>query len=61
MSEDSEGLVLSEWPCPHCGAELTEQRIVESLAGNIWHTSAITSANKFIALDLAIIPFLLVS
>ena len=53
MIEDSE--------CPHCGAALSEAAILTSFLENIAHTSAIASANKFIALDLAVVPFLLVN
>jgi hypothetical protein len=61
LKEDEEGLVLTDQPCPHCGVELTENRIRDTFAENLWHTSAVASANKFIAFDLAVIPFLIVS
>lgn len=62
IREDEDGaLVLTERECANCGADLTEQHIRDSLFENLFHTWAVTSANKFISFDLAIIPFMGVS
>jgi len=60
VDEDGD-LILTERQCPNCGVELTEQRIRDTLFENLFHTWAVTSANKFISFDLAIIPFMVVS
>jgi hypothetical protein len=60
IKRDENGeIALGERDCPHCGVFLDESQIATSLAQNFWHTAAITSANKLLAFDLAVIPFLL--
>ena len=54
-------LVFGERQCPKCGVELSETRLRESFSEHFLHTSAITSANKFVSFDLAVIPFMIVS
>lgn len=61
LQANDDGLVLDERPCPGCGTQLTEARILDSFVENFLHTSAITSANKFISFDLAVVPFMVVS
>ena len=51
-------LDLSERQCPKCRAEISRDKLASSFAENFSHTQAITSANKFLSLDLAVIPFL---
>jgi hypothetical protein len=58
ITKDENGLVLDERNCPKCGAEISQERLISSFAQNFIHTQAITSANKFISLDLAAVPFL---
>ena len=58
-SDGEGGPVFEAQTCPHCGTELTFESIYRTFFENISYTSAITSANKFISFDLAIIPFLL--
>lgn len=58
ITNDETGLVFDSRDCPKCGAEISEDRLISSFAQNFIHTQAITSANKFIALDLAVVPFL---
>lgn len=62
IKENEHGtLALESRECPKCGVEISEQRIYDTLLENLFHTSAITSANKFISFDLAVIPFMAVS
>ncbi len=58
-SDSDGGPVIERLDCPHCGCTLSETAILTSYVEHALHTSAIASANKFIALDLAIIPFLI--
>ena len=55
---EDEALDLNERECPKCGAQVSQERVLSSFAENIIHTQAITSANKFISLDLLVFPFL---
>ena len=59
-SAEDGSLVLDEQPCPKCGAELSDSQIFHRFLENLYHTGAITSANKFISFDLAVIPFMVV-
>lgn len=61
LRENEEGLIFEARKCEKCGIELSETRLIESFAQNFLHTAAITSANKFISFDLAVIPFMAVS
>lgn len=56
---DPEGLIIRDRLCPKCGAHFPEQMVAAGFFQNFYHTQAVTSANKFISLDLAVIPFLL--
>ena len=60
-SAEDGSLVLDEQPCPKCGAEISDSQIFSTFLENLYHTGAITSANKFISFDLAVIPFMVVS
>ena len=60
-SAEDGSLVLNEQPCSKCGAEISDSQIFNTFLENLYHTGAITSANKFISFDLAVIPFMVVS
>jgi methylphosphotriester-DNA--protein-cysteine methyltransferase len=57
IQENENGLSFEERPCPRCGVELSEATLRESFVEQFLNTAAITSANKFISLDLAVVPF----
>ena len=61
LQANDDGLVFDDRACPRCGVQLTEARLRESFVEHFLHTAAVTSANKFIALDLAVVPFMVVS
>lgn len=59
IAVDNEGeLILEERKCPHCGVFLHEDQLETSFLINHVHTSSITSANKILGMDLAVIPFI---
>lgn len=60
-ADDDGELNFNGRPCPRCGVQLTEAGLRDSFVENFLHTAAITSANKFISFDLAVIPFMAVS